>query len=62
MENLKSVDGDPRHIFVHGDICDKELVMRLIGEYDLDYVINFAVESPVDRSIANPNDLCGYKC
>jgi dTDP-glucose 4,6-dehydratase len=41
-------------VFVHGNICDKELVARLIAEYDPDYIINFAAESHVDRSIANP--------
>lgn len=54
MENLKDVEGDERHIFVHGDIGDKELVTRLLTDYDPDYVINFAAESHVDRSIANP--------
>ncbi len=54
LENLKGVEGDPRHIFVQGDICDKELVAKLIAEYDPDYIINFAAESHVDRSIANP--------
>lgn len=54
MENLKSVEKDERHIFVHGDIGDAELVKSLIAEYDPDYVINFAAESHVDRSIADP--------
>ncbi len=54
LENLKGVEGDPRHIFVQGDICDKELVSKLFQEYDFDYVINFAAESHVDRSISNP--------
>ena len=54
LENLKGVEGDPRHIFVQGDICDRELVAKLIVEYDPDYIINFAAESHVDRSIANP--------
>ena len=54
LENLKGVEGDPRHIFVQGDICDKELVSSLFDKYDFDYVINFAAESHVDRSIANP--------
>ena len=54
MENLKSVEKDSRHIFVHGDIGDAELVKSLIAEYDPDYVINFAAESHVDRSIADP--------
>ena len=54
LENLKGCEGDPRHVFVQGDICDKELVASLFAQYDLDYVINFAAESHVDRSIANP--------
>ena len=54
LENLKGVEGDPRHVFVQGDICDKELVTGLFKKYDFDYVINFAAESHVDRSIANP--------
>lgn len=54
LENLKGVEGDKRHIFVQGDICDKELVTALFEQYDFDCVINFAAESHVDRSIANP--------
>lgn len=54
LENLKGVEGDSRHIFVQGDICDKEIVAGLFEKYDFDYVINFAAESHVDRSIANP--------
>ncbi len=54
LENLKGIEGDPRHVFVQGDICDKELVTGLFEKYDFDYVINFAAESHVDRSIANP--------
>ena len=38
----------------YGDICDKELVESLFAKYDFDYVINFAAESHVDRSIKNP--------
>ena len=54
LENLKDVEGDPRHVFVQGDICDKELVESLFAKYDFDYVINFAAESHVDRSIEDP--------
>ena len=39
---------------MQGDICDKELITDLFKKYDFDYVINFAAESHVDRSIANP--------
>lgn len=54
LENLKDLENDPRHIFVYGNICDKDLVAKLIADYDPDYIINFAAESHVDRSIANP--------
>ena len=54
LENLKGVEGDPRHIFVQGDICDKALTERLFAEHDFDCVISFAAESHVDCSIANP--------
>ena len=54
LENLKDCEGDERHTFVQGDICDKELVTRLCEQYDFDSVINFAAESHVDRSISDP--------
>lgn len=54
LENLKDLEEDDRHIFVHGNICDSALVERIMAEYDPDYIINFAAESHVDRSIANP--------
>ena len=54
LENLSGVRDDPRHVFVQGDICDKELVSRLFREYGFDYVINFAAETHVDRSITGP--------
>lgn len=47
--NLRDLDGDERYRFVQGDICDAELVGRLVGECD--GIINFAAESHVDRSI-----------
>ena len=56
-ENLKALEGDPRHVFVHGNICDKALVAKLIADYDPDYIINFAAESHVDRSIADCEDF-----
>ena len=54
LENLKGVENDSRHIFVQGDICDRQLVTSLLNQYDPDHIINFAAESHVDRSIANP--------
>lgn len=54
LENLKDVENNPRHIFVQADICDREAIGALFQKYDVDYVINFAAESHVDRSITNP--------
>lgn len=54
LENLKSIENNANHVFVHGDICDKQLVEKLFKEYDIDYVVNFAAESHVDRSIKEP--------
>ncbi|MDB1944581.1 dTDP-glucose 4,6-dehydratase [Clostridium tertium] len=54
LENLKSIEGDSRHIFVQGDICDVELVSSLFEKYEIDYVAHFAAESHVDRSIKEP--------
>ena len=47
------IDGK-RCVFVHGDIRDKALAGKLFAENDIDYVVNFAAESHVDRSIENP--------
>ena len=55
LENLKSIEGDARHIFVQADICDREAISALFAKYDIDFVINFAAESHVDRSIENPS-------
>jgi dTDP-glucose 4,6-dehydratase len=54
LENLRSVENNPNYVFVQGDICDKELVEGLFKKYDIDYVVNFAAESHVDRSIREP--------
>ena len=54
LENLESVKDDPRHVFVQADICDREAIKAVFDEYQPDYVINFAAESHVDRSIENP--------
>ena len=47
------IDGK-RCVFVKGDIRDRALADQLFGEYDIDYVVNFAAESHVDRSIEDP--------
>ncbi|HVI26158.1 MAG TPA: dTDP-glucose 4,6-dehydratase [Xanthomonadaceae bacterium] len=54
LDTLGAVDGDPNHVFVHGDIGDRALVMRLLAEHRPDAIVNFAAESHVDRSIDGP--------
>jgi len=54
LENLASLQGDARHVFVHGDIGDGALVARLLAEHKVRAVLNFAAESHVDRSIEGP--------
>ncbi|MEF8714197.1 MAG: dTDP-glucose 4,6-dehydratase [Accumulibacter sp.] len=56
-ENLASLANDPRHLFVHGDIGDRELINRLLEQYQPRAIINFAAESHVDRSIHGPEDF-----
>lgn len=55
VNNLTDVDQDPRYYFVRGDICDYEQFNSTLQEYDPDYIINFAAESHVDRSINGPS-------
>jgi dTDP-glucose 4,6-dehydratase len=57
LENLASVQGDARHIFVQGDIGDTALVGGLLAEHRPRAVINFAAESHVDRSIHGPSEF-----
>jgi dTDP-glucose 4,6-dehydratase len=57
LENLASLRGDPRHVFVQGDIGDAALVARLLAEHRPRAVVNFAAESHVDRSIHGPEDF-----
>ena len=54
LENLKSVENNPNYSFVQADICDREAISKIFKENDVDYVVNFAAESHVDRSITNP--------
>lgn len=54
LENLKSVEGNPRYAFVKGDIRNRELVRALFTEHRFTHVVNFAAESHVDRSIVDP--------
>ncbi len=54
LENLASVTHSPRYRFVHGDICDAEVVNNLVSDTRPDVIVNFAAESHVDRSILSP--------
>lgn len=54
LENLKDLSDETRHTFVHGDICDRLLVERLLREHQIDTIVHFAAESHVDRSITGP--------
>jgi dTDP-glucose 4,6-dehydratase len=57
LENLAAVHGDKRHIFVHGDIGDIELVSQVLARHRPRAILNFAAESHVDRSIQGPEDF-----
>jgi dTDP-glucose 4,6-dehydratase len=57
LQTLALVQGDPRHVFVQGDIGDRALVERLLAEHQPRAVVNFAAESHVDRSIHGPGDF-----
>ncbi|GAA5077625.1 dTDP-glucose 4,6-dehydratase [Lysobacter panacisoli] len=54
LDTLRSIQGQPSHVFVQGDIGDAALIERLLREHRPDAVINFAAESHVDRSIDGP--------
>src|SRR3954452_3845365 len=58
--NLRSLDvlrGERRHTFVQGDICDRELVRKLLQVHQPQAIVHFAAESHVDRSIAGPAEF-----
>lgn len=55
--NLIEFNNDERYIFYHGDICDSKIVKEIFQQHKPDYLINFAAESHVDRSIGKPDDF-----
>ncbi len=57
LENLATLQGNPQHLFVHGDIGDFDLVTELLTTHQPRAVLNFAAESHVDRSIHGPEDF-----
>jgi dTDP-glucose 4,6-dehydratase len=54
LENLADFLEHKNHTFIRGDICDADLVGQIIDEHKIDAIVNFAAESHVDRSIAEP--------
>jgi len=54
LQTLASLAKDSRHVFVHGDICDRALVDRMLAEHRPRAIVHFAAESHVDRSIHGP--------
>ena len=57
LQNLASLQDDPRHQFIHGDIGNYDLILGLLQNHNIRAVINFAAESHVDRSIHGPEDF-----
>lgn len=57
LRNLDSLAGDARHIFVQGDICDRELLGRLLAQHRPRAIVHFAAESHVDHSIDGPGEF-----
>src|ERR1041385_8486107 len=55
LENLTPVESDPRHRFVHADICDERAVSEAAS--GVDAIVHFAAESHVDRSILSPEPV-----
>ena len=53
-ENLKAIESNINYKFIKADICDKGAIEKIFQENDIDYVVNFAAESHVDRSIKDP--------
>lgn len=54
LENLAPIEAHPNYHFIQGDIADYDFVLRIMQEYRIDGIINFAAESHVDRSIKDP--------
>ena len=55
LDNLKDIEHNPNYTFIKGNICDYELVNKLVKDVDL--IVHFAAETHVDRSIANSHDF-----
>ena len=54
LDSLRDIENNDRYTFIHGDICNQNLVEKAFAEYQPDAIIHFAAESHVDRSIDGP--------
>lgn len=54
LENLKEISDNPNYIFIKADIRDRQLIQEIFLKFSIDYVVNLAAESHVDRSIEEP--------
>lgn len=57
LHSLKSIQEKPNYVFHQADICDSELILKLLQDHDIDIVMHLAAESHVDRSIDGPGDF-----
>jgi dTDP-glucose 4,6-dehydratase len=57
LDNLANLPTDAKHTFMKGDICDRQLVDKVLRDYAIDTIVHFAAESHVDRSIAGPSEF-----
>ncbi len=56
-ESVRPLESNPHFTFVQGDICDQDLVERLLSEHTIDTIVHFAAESHVDKSISGPKQF-----
>ena len=57
LDTLSSIENHPSYTFIQGDICDREKLNKIFEAHEIDYVVHFAAESHVDRSIDTPGDF-----
>ncbi len=55
LENIKELEGIPEHLFIKGNILDRNLILGLLKKFNVTALVNFAAESHVDRSIKSPD-------
>ena len=57
IDNLKDIEDNPNYKFINGDICSYTTINHVLDEFSPNYVVHFAAESHVDRSIESPSDF-----